>query len=83
MGGDGADLLFVDSASIALRARGWVGCLNRIRREVLPDARWSVSIDDRTLLWSDKSGWHYEASDGLATLWLGCLLSAPFRLFTK
>lgn len=74
-----------DNKAFALHkgASHWVGCLNRIRREVLPDARWSVSIDDRTLLWSDKSGWHDEASDGLATLWLGCLLSAPFRLFTK
>ncbi|ALN84584.1 hypothetical protein LC55x_1293 [Lysobacter capsici] len=64
-------------------ARHWVDCLNRIRREVLADAVWSVQIDDKALLWDDKSGWHDEASDGLASLWLGCLLSAPFRLFAR
>jgi hypothetical protein len=64
-------------------ARHWVDCLNQIRREVLPDARWSAQIEDKPLLWDDKHGWHDEASDGLASLWLGCLLSAPFRLFTR
>ncbi|KWS04234.1 hypothetical protein AZ78_1783 [Lysobacter capsici AZ78] len=64
-------------------ARHWVDCLNRIRREVLADAVWSVQIDDKALLWDDNSGWHDEASDGLASLWLGCLLSAPFRLFAR
>jgi len=61
----------------------WVDCLNKIRREVLPDARWSVQIEDDALLWDDKHGWHDKASDGLSSLWLGCLLSAPFRLFTR
>lgn len=64
-------------------ASHWVACLNRIRREVLPDAQWSVQVDDKELLWDEHSGWHDEASDGLATLWLGCLLSAPFRLFAR
>jgi hypothetical protein len=64
-------------------ARHWVDCLSRIRREVLADAVWSVQIDDKALSWDDKSGWHDEASDGLASLWLGCLLSAPFRLFAR
>jgi hypothetical protein len=64
-------------------ASHWVACLNQIRREVLPDAQWSVHIEDKSLLWSDESGWHDSASDGLASLWLGCLLSAPFRLFVR
>lgn len=64
-------------------ARHWIGCLNRIRREVLPDAPWSVQIEDDELLWDDKHGWHDKTSDGLASLWLGCLLSAPFRLFSR
>ncbi|MGF6349303.1 hypothetical protein [Variovorax sp. W2I14] len=64
-------------------ARHWVDCLNRIRREVLADARWSVQIEDDALRWDDKHGWHDEASDGLASLWIGCLLSSPFRLFSR
>lgn len=64
-------------------ARHWIECLNRIRREVLADAAWSVQVDDKPLLWDDNSGWHDEASDGLASLWLGCLLSAPLRLFAR
>lgn len=74
-----------DNKAFALHkgASHWVACLNRIRREVLADATWRVQIDDKELLWSDKSGWHDEASDGLAALWLGCLLSAPFRPFMK
>lgn len=64
-------------------ARHWVDCLNRIRREALSDAKWSVQIEDDALLWDDKHGWHDNASDGLASLWLGCLLSSPFRLFTR
>lgn len=74
-----------DNKAFALHkgACHWVGCLNRIRREVLADAVWSVQLDDKALLWDDKSGWHDEASDGLASLWLGCLLSAPFRLFAR
>lgn len=74
-----------DNKAFALHkgARHWVACLNRIRREVLPDAEWSAQIDDTILLWSDEHGWHDEASDGLASLWVGCLLSAPFRAFTR
>ena len=64
-------------------ARHWVECLNRIRREVLADAQWSVQIEDDALLWDDKHGWHDNTSDGLAALWLGCLLSSPLRLFTR
>lgn len=30
-----------------------------------------------------EHGWHDNASDGLASLWLGCLLSSPFRLFAR
>lgn len=74
-----------DSKPFAMHkgARHWVNCLNRIRREVLADAGWSVQIEDKPLLWDDKHGWHDDASDGLASLWLGCLLSSPFRLFTR
>ena len=64
-------------------ARRWIDCLNQIRGEVLADAKWSVQIEDDALLWDDKYGWHDKASDGLASLWLGCLLSAPFRLFAR
>lgn len=74
-----------DNKSFAMHkgARHWIDCLNRIRREVLPDATWNVQIEDDTLLWDDRHGWHDKASDGLASLWLGCLLSAPFRLFSR
>lgn len=64
-------------------ARHWVECLNRIRREVLADALWSVQIEDDALLWDDKHGWHDNASDGLAALWLSCLLSSALRPFTR
>ena len=64
-------------------ARHWATCLNRIRREVLPDAEWSLSIDDNDLIWDDKNGWHDEASDGFASLWLGCLMTFPFRIFLR
>lgn len=74
-----------DNKAFALHkgATHWVACLNRIRREVLPDAQWTAQIDDKALSWDDKSGWHDQASDGLASLWLGCLLSAPMRLFIR
>jgi hypothetical protein len=64
-------------------ARHWVDCLNRIKREVLPDAEWSVSIDDNDLIWDEKFGWHDAASNGFASLWLGCLMTFPFRLFMR
>jgi len=64
-------------------ARHWVDCLNRIKREVLSDAEWSVSIDDSDLIWDEKFGWHDQASNGFASLWLGCLMTFPFRLFMR
>jgi hypothetical protein len=64
-------------------ARHWVGCLNRIKREVLPDAEWSVSIDDNDLIWDEKFEWHDAASNGFTSLWLGCLMAFPFRLFMR
>lgn len=64
-------------------AHHWVRCLNRIRREVLPDADWSVEIEEKSLLWDDKNGWHDPSSDGLAELWMACLISAPFRFFMR
>ncbi|CAN5674196.1 hypothetical protein BH11PSE13_BH11PSE13_21970 [soil metagenome] len=72
-----------DNKAFALHkgAKHWIGSLNQIRREVLPDATWSVQIEDKPLLWSEEHGWHDTASDGLASLWVGCFLSAPFRRF--
>ena len=74
-----------DNRAFALHkgASHWVATLNAIRRDVLPDATWSAQIDDQPLAWSHEHGWHDEASDGLASLWLGCLLSAPFRRFMR
>ena len=60
-------------------ARHWADTLARIRREVAPDAAWSAQIDESELRWSADKGWHDQASDGFAALWLGCLVSAPFR----
>lgn len=37
----------------------WCDCLSEIRREVLLDAEWSVSMDDIDLEWDDEQGWHF------------------------
>lgn len=36
----------------------WIKCLNELRR-MLPDADWSVSLEEDEMVWNEEKGWMF------------------------